>query len=176
MPPADRPAIRPQLYNVPFGTDLCEATARLVMEKCGHDPLQVSATTLLLPNNRAIKAMTEAFVRLAKPGLLLPRLVAIGDLALDESLGAMLDPLADDDIVLPSISPAARIIMLAQLVTHHRPTGHAISPAEALRLARHLAEMIDELEIEQVVPSALADISIEADLQSHWQSSYSQVL
>ena len=176
MPPADRPAIRPQLYNVPFGTDLCEATARLVMEKCGHDPLQVSATTLLLPNNRAIKAMTEAFVRLAKPGLLLPRLVAIGDLALDESLGSMLDPLADDDIVLPSISPAARIIMLAQLVTQHRPTGQAISPAEALRLARHLAEMIDELEIEQVVPSALADISIEADLQSHWQSSYSQVL
>ncbi|MEP7350467.1 MAG: double-strand break repair protein AddB [Sphingorhabdus sp.] len=176
MPTANRASIRPTLYTVPFGTDLCEATASLVLEKCSNDPLQVSAATLLLPNNRAIKALTDAFVRQARPGLLLPRMAAIGDLALEEALGPLLDPLADDACVLPAISPAARMLLLAQLVTKHRPAGQSISPAEALRLARHLAEMIDELEIEQVGLDAFADISIEADLQSHWQSSYGQLL
>ncbi len=176
MPTAERPAIRPQVYTVPFGVDLSDATAALVLEKSGHDPLQISTATLLLPNNRAVKAMTEAFVRKAKPGLLLPRMVAIGDLALDEALGAMLDPLSDDARIWPVIGPAARLMLLAQLVTKHRPADQTISPAEALRLARHLAEMIDELEIEQVGPEAFKNIEIEADLQSHWQSSYGQLM
>ena len=176
MPLTERPAIRAQVYTVPFGIDLSEATAALVLQKCNDDPLQISAATLLLPNNRAVTAMTEAFVRRAKPGLLLPRMVAVGDLSLDESMGPMLDPLADDASIFPVIAPAARLMLLAQLVAKHRPLGQDISPAEALRLARHLAEMIDELEIEQVGIGAFRDIEIEADLQSHWQSSYGQLM
>ena len=176
MPLTERPAIRAQVYSVPFGVDLSEATAALVLQKCNDDPLQISTVTLLLPNNRAVKAMTEAFVRRAKPGLLLPRMVAVGDLSLDESIGPMLDPLADDATIFPVIAPAARLMLLAQLVAKHRPMGQDISPAEALRLARHLAEMIDELEIEQVGIGAFRDIEIEADLQSHWQSSYGQLM
>lgn len=176
MPIAERPAIRPQLYTVPFGTDLCDATAAFVLEKCDNNPLLVSTATLLLPNNRAIKAMTEAFVRRAKPGLLLPRLAAIGDLALDEALGPMLDPLAGDDAVLPLISPSARTMLLAELVIRHRPKSQPVSPAEALRLARNLADMIDELEIEEVGLDRFADMQVEADLAEHWQSSYGQLL
>ena len=163
---------------MPFGIDLSDATAKLVLDKCGHDPIEISTATLLLPNNRAVKAMTEAFVRRAKPGLLLPRMVAIGDLALDEALGAMLDPLADDAAIFPVIGPAARLMLLTQLITKHRPAGQGISPAEALRLARHLADMIDELEIEQVGPEAFrqTENEIEADLQRHWQSSYGQLM
>jgi ATP-dependent helicase/nuclease subunit B len=176
MPKAERPAIRPQLYTVPFGTDLCDATAALVLDKCNNDPLLVSTVTLLLPNNRAIKAMTEAFVRRAKPGLLVPRLAAIGDLALDEALGPLLDPLAGDEAVLPAISPAARTMLLADLVIKHRPKSQPVSPAEALRLARNLADMIDELEIEEVGLERFSDMKVEADLAGHWQNSYGQLL
>ncbi len=176
MSSAERPAIRPQLYTVPFGTDLCDATAAFVLKKCNDDPLLVSTATLLLPNNRAIKAMTEAFVRRAKPGLLLPRLAAIGDLALDEALGPLLDPLADDQAVHPAISTAERTMLLADLVIRHRPALQPVSAAEALRLARNLAEMIDELEIEEVGLDRFFDIKVEADLAGHWQSSYGQLL
>ena len=177
MPIADCTAIRTHVYSVPFGTDLGDATAEMVLDRCGDDPLAVSAATLLLPNNRAVKAMTEAFVRRAKPGLLLPRMVAIGDLALDDALGPVLDPLDDDVAILPAIAPASRLMLLAGLVTKYRPVGQTISPAEALRLARQLSEMIDELEIEQVGFEAFKEIakSMRDDLQSHWQSSYGQL-
>ena len=177
MPTADRASIRAHVFSVPFGTDLGDATAALVLDRCGNDPMAISCAILLLPNNRAVKAMTGAFVRLAKPGLLLPRMVAIGDLALDEALGPVLDPLDDDTAILPAIAPASRLMLLAGLVTKNRPADQAISPAEALRLARQLSEMIDELEIEQVGFEAFKNIAetMREDLQSHWQSSYGQL-
>jgi ATP-dependent helicase/nuclease subunit B len=130
---------------------------------------------MLLPNNRAIKAMTEAFVRHASPGLLLPRLVAIGDLALDEALGPILDPMTDEGPVWPAITSSSRMALLTEQVVAHRPKGQSVSVAEALRLARKLSEMIDELEIEQIGFERLAELKIEADLAEHWQSSYRQI-
>lgn len=176
MRAADRQPIRPRVYNVPFGIDFCDATAGLIVGQNVADPLAASETILLLPNNRAIKAMTEAFVRQAAPGLLLPRMVAIGDLALDEALGPMLDPLGADQPVWPVINPAHRLMLLAELVAKYRPVGQPITPAEALRLARNLAEMIDELEIEEVAFERISEITIEDDLAGHWQSSYGQLL
>lgn len=176
MQAADRQPIRPSVYNVPFGIDFCDATAGLVVDQNVADPLAASETILLLPNNRAIKAMTEAFVRQAAPGLLLPRMVAIGDLALDEALGPMLDPLGTDQPVWPVINSAHRLMLLAELVAKYRPVGQPITPAEALRLGRNLAEMIDELEIEEVAFERISEITIEDDLAGHWQSSYAQLL
>jgi ATP-dependent helicase/nuclease subunit B len=166
---------RSRVFSVPFGADFCDATTAYILERAGTDPMAVSEILLLLPNNRAIKAMTEAFVRRASPGLLLPRMVAIGDLALDEALGPLLDPLSSDDAIWPAINPAARIMLLAELVLRHRPKGQSVSASEALRLARKLAEMIDELEIEQVGLRQLSELSVEADLAEHWQSSYDQI-
>jgi ATP-dependent helicase/nuclease subunit B len=175
MPEAEPHHQRSRVYSVPFGADLCDATATHVLQHAGADPMAVSNILLLLPNNRAIKAMTEAFVRQASPGLLLPRMVAIGDLALDEALGPLLDPLSHDDATWPAISPAARIMLLAELVLQHRPRDQSVSAAEALRLARKLAEMIDELEIEQVGLDQLSELNVEADLAEHWRSSFGQI-
>jgi ATP-dependent helicase/nuclease subunit B len=177
MPTADRHPVRASVFSVPFGIDLGDAVAAMMLRKCGHAPLAMTTATVLLPNNRAVKALTEAFVRLARPGLLLPRMVAIGDLALDEALGPVLDPLNDDAPIWSAIAPASRLMLLAGLVTRFQSPGQAVSPAEALRLARQLADMIDELEIEQVSFDAFLDTenAIEADLQSHWQSSYGQL-
>jgi ATP-dependent helicase/nuclease subunit B len=175
MQAADQHNQRSRVFSVPFGADFSDATTAHILEGAGTDPMAVSEMLLLLPNNRAIKAMTEAFVRRASPGLLLPRMVAIGDLALDEALGPLLDPLSSDDAIWPAINPAARIMLLAELVLRHRPKGQSVSAAEALRLARKLAEMIDELEIEQVGLHQLSELNVEADLAEHWQSSYDQI-
>ncbi len=176
MQGADAQPIRAHVYNVPFGNDLCDATASLILQAGTADPLSVSENILLLPNNRAVKAMSEAFVRQAAPGLLLPRMVAIGDLALDEALGPLLDPVSAEQIVRPVIGTLDRILLLAKLVGKYRPNGQSVSPAEALRLARKLADMIDELEIEQVDFARFAEVGIETDLAGHWQSSYGQLL
>jgi len=175
MPQAEPQARRSRVFSVPFGTDFCEAVATFVLNRAGVDPMAVSNVILLLPNNRAIKAMTEAFVRRAAPGLLLPRMVAIGDLALDEALGHLRDPRTGEEAIWPTMTPAARVMLLAELVIRHRPKGQQVSAAEALRLARKLAEMIDELEIEQVAFGQLAELKPESDLAGHWQSSYDQI-
>jgi ATP-dependent helicase/nuclease subunit B len=176
MPETESGQSRARVLSVPFGIDFCDATARHILNQAGIDPLAISNMVVLLPNNRAIKSMTEAFVRQASPGLLLPRMVAIGDLALDETLGPLLDPLTMDEAVWPAIDSASRTLLLAELILKHRPAGQSVSAAEALRLAGKLAEMIDELEIEQVGLERLAELNIEADLAEHWQRSFGQIL
>ena len=175
MPSAEPAHRATRVFTVPLGSDFCDATVGFVLANCGDDPLGITRMTLLLPNNRAIKAMTEAFVRTVSPGLLLPKMVAIGDLALDEALGPILDPLSDDDVVWPVISPASRILLLADLVVKNRPTGQSVTAAESLRLARKLAEMIDELEIEQVDFERLKSLEAVAELPEHWLSAYGQI-
>ena len=169
-------APRAHIFNVPLGNDLCDVTAQWILQSAGADPLAISNNLLLLPNNRAIKAMTEAFVRQAAPGMLLPHMVAVGDMQLDEALGPMLDPIDVDSAIWPVIAPFERLMLLAKLVKDQQPADAPLSPAEALRLARKLAELIDALEVDQVDFSHFADIKIEADLAGHWQSAYGALL
>jgi ATP-dependent helicase/nuclease subunit B len=86
-------AVRPSLFTVPMGHDLCDAAVSAIFERIGKAPLALNQAIIFLPNNRAIRSMTDAFVRRAQPGLLLPQMVAVGDLALDEALAPVFDPL-----------------------------------------------------------------------------------
>ena len=174
---------RPAIYTLPFGADICDVTVDLVMQACGDDPLSLTEALIFLPNNRAIRAMTESFVRRAAPGLLMPRMVAIGDLALDESLGALLDPLDEDASIPALIGPLQRQLLLAGLVRAHRKKiDQKIDATEAMRLARLLAELIDELDIEQITLTdfqAVSDdreLTDDPDLAEHWQNSYAMLM
>src|SRR5690242_5946511 len=100
---------------------------------------------VLLPNNRARGAVSDAFVRASEGGLLLPRLVAIGDPELDEAVGAALDPADDPEPVLPAIAPLARRMILARLVSEERARiGQSVDGGEAVRLAGELARTLDQ--------------------------------
>ncbi len=169
--------IRPSLYTVPFGEDLCAATVSAILSHHAGNPLGLIETVIFLPNNRAIRSLTEAFVRRAAPGLLLPRMVAVGDLALDEALGPLIDPLGAPQDIPPVIPPMQRLLLLTELVRKHRTAkGSTVSATEALRLARYLADVIDELEIEQIRFTRFDAIKPEDDMAVHWQSSYAQLL
>jgi ATP-dependent helicase/nuclease subunit B len=169
-------ATRAHVFNVPLGNDLCDITAQWILQSAGADPLAICNNILLLPNNRAIKAMTEAFVRQAAPGMLLPHMVAVGDMQLDEALGPMLDPIEAGSAIWPAIASFDRLMLLAKLVQDQQPGDAPLSPAEALRLARKLAELIDALEVDLIDFTHFADIKIEADLAGHWQNAYARLL
>lgn len=174
---AEVPPIRSRIATVPIGTDFSDAIVAYILENYGDTPDALANALILLPNNRAIQAMTEAFVRRLKGGLLLPRLVAVGDLSLDETLGPFLDPLPDESPVLPVIPPAERLLLLAGLVSRQaQRDGRKIMAAESIRLARKLAEMIDELEVEQKNENDLLALKEESDEGAgHWQNAYAQV-
>jgi ATP-dependent helicase/nuclease subunit B len=134
------------------------------MERFGKEPMRLARGRILLPNNRAVRAVTEAFVRVSGGGLLLPRLIPVGDPEIDERVGGALEPL-DADGMPPAIDPIERLLRLASIVG-------AEGSSEDLRLAQDLARALDALLIEELAPSALSNAVTETtDLAKHWEKS-----
>jgi ATP-dependent helicase/nuclease subunit B len=155
---------RPSVFTIPVHRSFADSLASGLLARFGSDPLALARGRILLPNNRAVRALTEAFVRESGSGLLLPRLIPIGDSELEERIGSALDP-ADDDPLPPALDPLERLTALAALVR-----GPEESSAEAFRLASELGRTIDALMIEDVDPARLADAAADApDLASHWE-------
>jgi len=134
----------PTLFTIPAHRAFSDALAAGLIRQFGGDDLGLARGLVLLPNNRAKRALTDAFVRASAGGLLLPRMVALGDPALDEAVGAALDPADDPVPVPPAVAPLQRRMMLARLVSEERArAGQAIDAAEAVRLAGELARTLD---------------------------------
>src|SRR4051794_41402563 len=75
---------RVTVYTIPSHRSFADALAAGLIAQFGGEPLGLAQGRILLPNNRAVRAVTEAFVRQSGNGLLLPRLIPIGDPELDE--------------------------------------------------------------------------------------------
>ena len=168
-----RPARR--VYTVPPGrpflTELASALLSGSLPLPGGPrpgPMQLADTTLLLPTRRATEALQEAF-RTAADGraLLLPKikpLIGSGEepTLFSEEFG----PAGGLGQIQPAIGEVARRLALAKLVlrwseaeqggagseadiAEYLPTA-ARTPAQAARLARELARLMDAMEIEDV--------------------------
>jgi ATP-dependent helicase/nuclease subunit B len=162
------PTGQPSVYTIPQHRAFADALAAGLIASHGATKTGLAEGIVLVPNNRAARAITDAFVRRSGGGLLLPRLVPIGDPELDERVGGLLDPLEGDPLP-PAVEPVERLMLLARLV--QRQVGN-VDAAEALRLAQDLARTLDQLTIEQVSPSRLRGIAADLpDLSIHWQKS-----
>ena len=163
---AERP-VAPAVYTIPAHRSFADSLVAGLIAGHGSDPLGLAKGRILLPNNRAVRTVTEAFVRASGSGLVLPRLIPIGDPELEERIGAALDLADEAELIPPAVEPLARLLALAALV---RGPGDTLS--EALRLAGDLARTLDALLIEQVDPGRLRDAAKDAgDLAVHWQIS-----
>lgn len=159
---------RVTVYTIPSNCSFADALAAGLIARFGHDPLGLASGRILLPNNRAVRAVSDAFVRASGRGLLLPRLIPIGDPELDERIGGALDRI-DDQPLPPAILPGERLLELASIV---RGQG----TAESLRLASDLARTLDALLIEQIDPASLRDVvTATNDLAQHWQRSLARL-
>lgn len=160
---------KPSIHTIPVNRAFADALVAGVMAQHGGDKLGLAEGMILLPNNRAITAVRDAFIRHSGGALLLPRLVALGDADLDESVGAALDRIDADEAVLPpAIAPMRRRFLLAQLIISER-SGTPVG--EAIRLADSLARVIDLLTIEEVPLLRLAKLE-EEGMASHWQEAF----
>ncbi len=165
---------RLQLFTIPAHRGFADGLAAGLMRRAGDDPLSLARGIVLLPNNRAVRAVTDAFVRASGGGLLLPRLVALGSPDLGEAVGAAIDPADDPDPPPPAVAPMQRRMILARLVEEERSRGGtSIDAAEAVRLAGDLCRTLDQLLVEEVPPRRLAEINLGPELTDHWQRALS---
>ena len=168
-------AVRPNVYTIPPHRAFADALAAGLIRMHGKNALGLAQGIVLVPTNRTARAIQDAFVRRAAPGLLLPRLVPIGDPEIAETLGSALDPIGQGADVPPAIPPLERTMRLATIVQRIRGrVGDPVDAGEAVRLARDLGATLDQLLIEQVDPRKLPE-SVEADLSAHWQVSLDQL-
>ncbi|WP_326524522.1 double-strand break repair protein AddB [Sphingomonas sp.] len=162
---------RPGLYTIPTHRAFADAIADgLIQRYGGGDALALARGLVIVPNDRARRAITDAFVRASGGALLLPRIVGVGDDALEEGVGALFDPADDDDPPPPAVEPLRRRLMLARLVQDADP---ALDAAEAVRLAGELARTLDQLLVEEVAPPRLRDIALAETLSRHWERALS---
>jgi ATP-dependent helicase/nuclease subunit B len=158
------------VFTIGIDRRFVDELARGILAEHGGDPLAMADILVLLPTRRSVRALREAFLRATdgKPTLL-PRMAPLGDL--DESEW---DVAAGDGEALslpPAIEPTEREALLARLVAAFKDDqGHPIaqSAAQALKLARELGRLLDELAIEGVSFGQL-DGLVEGNFATHWQ-------
>lgn len=159
---------RPALFTIPAHRAFADALVAGLLAT-HRDPMDLAQGMVLLPNSRAIRAVSDAFVRQSGGGLLLPRLVAIGDPEMGEQVGGALDPVGEDDPIPPAIPPMRRQMMLARMVQDAKPGTDA---GQALLLGQALGAVLDQMQVERVQPGALRDgLALSEDLSHHWQTS-----
>jgi ATP-dependent helicase/nuclease subunit B len=158
----------PAVFTIPVHRSFADALANGLIAQTRGDMMALARGIVLVPNNRAARAITDAFVRRAEAGLLLPRIVAVGEIGESET-GLFFDSGADD--VPPAIDPLARRFILARLVQQERALVRApVDAAEALRLADGLATTLDQMIAADVPVSNLNDVDVGA-LSVHWEKS-----
>jgi len=160
----------PQVYSIAAHRGFADALVAGLIPRYSDGDLGLAGLTLLLPSRRAARTVIEAFVRLSGQGLLLPRMVVVGDLDLDETLGALLDPLGAGAEIPPAADPVRRWLKLAELLTFVEGK-EARKGAALLRQAFELGRTIDRLLIEGIAPDDLMNeqvIGIVGEQAAHW--------
>ncbi len=166
----------PRVFSIPAGNAFVDCLARGLRRRYAGDPLTLSRVLLLLPNRRAARSLSEAFLRLdeGRPQIL-PRMLPLGDLDPEELAlegGGSLGGVADLALA-PALADSRRVALLAKLVGEWLSLqGTSLSAAGVIRLARDLARLIDEAETAEIDWARLDEI-VPQELASHWQTSRS---
>ncbi len=168
-----------RIYSIAAHRGFADALVAGLVPRYREEGFGLARLTLLVPSSRAARTIAEAFIRHAgesgEGGLLMPRMIAVGDLDLDEKLGAGLDPLGAADIQ-PACDPVRRWLTLDRLIAEERAAeGMDPLPARArLNLAREMARTIDRLLVEEKTFEDLLSEPVRdsvASLASHWERS-----
>ena len=180
---------RPRLFTidpgVPFLRQLAGSLCQgeLIAGFAHHDdqPLLLSTVTIFVPTRRAARALRSEFVDLlARKSAILPTVRTLGENDddagfLDEEQPALLD-------LAPPVAASERLLELANLImAWKRNLPRSVSefhgdnrliapanPADAVWLARSLAELLDAMETENRPWAALADL-VGDDYAQWWQ-------
>ena len=163
-----------KVFTIAAGLPFTDALAAGILESVARDPLRLAKVTVLVPTRRARRSLADAFLRQGGGrALLLPRMMALGDLDEDEILltggftpdDSGIDAGGGDLALPPALGGLRRQLMLARLV---RGMDEKTSPDQAANLALELARLLDQVATERLTFDGLERLAPE-DFASHWQ-------
>ena len=158
------------VFTIGIDRRFADELARGILAEHAADPLALADVLILVPTRRSVRALREAFLRASagKPTIL-PRMAPLGDL--DESEFETLSGDAAALTLPPAIDPAEREALLARLVAAFPDEDGqpvAQTAAQALKLARELGGLLDELAIDGV-PFEKLETLVEGNFAHHWR-------
>jgi ATP-dependent helicase/nuclease subunit B len=170
----------PRIFNIPAGAPFLPTLADAILsgrlvELGRNDPLALADLTILLPTRRAMRALRDVFVtKLGSGAAILPVIRTIGDIDEEDHLLAVSPEANADLLVLPeAISRLSRHLHLTQLtlawgkavrrenlkIGASEPLLIPASAADAARLARDLAGLMDDLATAGISFDKLRDLA-----------------
>ncbi|MGB3025181.1 double-strand break repair protein AddB [Paradevosia shaoguanensis] len=170
---------RPKVYSIAPDAPFLPTLADRILDgtllgdwpRGDENPFWLSDITVVLPTRRAQLALARAFSE--RGHVLMPDIRTFGGEAPDEE--PFLPPIEAEPL-LPGVSRLERRLVLARLIEGwaRTPAGAQAlstppSAAEVLALADSLAQVVDDLNTEQVSAAALAAIAPE-NLAANWQN------
>ena len=180
MAPSSRKAA-PALFTMPSGLAFADVMARALSEDASlggrFDGAALADITILLPTRRAVRTLSEAFLRQSGGrAMILPSIRPMGDVDEEEML---LDPgfsfreegAAFGAELPPAMESLSRQIVLTKLINawgEVNPDAGAMSAGQAAALAGDLGRFLDAVETEGVELSALQDL-VPGDYAQNWQ-------
>ncbi|MBB3660456.1 ATP-dependent helicase/nuclease subunit B [Rhizobium sp. BK650] len=180
---------QPRILTIPSGVpflrtlaaSLCDGRLTPLFRHDPTDPLSLAKVTIYLPTRRAVRVLRSEFVDLlGGRSAILPVIRPLGET--DDDSGYFDEALpATIDLAQP-LSNTARLLELARLILAWRnklpeivrhihsesPLVAPASPADAIWLARNLAELIDSIETEDLAWTELAKLDT-GDYAAWWQ-------
>ena len=173
----------PTLFTIPPGAPFLEVLAEALVadpslgRALSHVAEELADLTILLPTRRAVRALSEAFLRAAGGrAILLPRIRPLGDVDEDElALTADVGEGYASALELPpAIEPMERQLRLSRLVLAWG-RGSPFGPkdvSQAAALAAELSHLIDSAETEGVDLTQVKTL-VPDRFAEHWQHTLS---
>ncbi|RME18160.1 MAG: double-strand break repair protein AddB, partial [Alphaproteobacteria bacterium] len=154
------PSRSPRVFALAPGVDFPRAVVQGLRTRFEGRPAEDLARVTVLVNTRRMqRRMAELFDE--GPGLLMPKIRLVTDLALDPTF-------AD---IPPAVSPLRRRLEIAQIVGRLLETQPDLAPRSAIfSLADSLAGLLDEMQGEGVSLEALENFDVSSH-SAHWQRS-----
>ena len=155
------------IYNIPASCSLIDVLAQKLLNDCKDNFLNLTKIKIFLPNQRAVRELKNAFVKLhGMDATLLPQITSLSNF--DESIYFT----SDNYLNIPKpISPQERLLLFIRLITA-RPDNFKIESltyAQACYLAKELAALVDITNNENLSFSELENL-VPEEYASHWQN------
>lgn len=169
--------IQGKIWTIPARCAFTDVLAAQLLDEVARGELVLEDATILLPNRRAVRSLQEAFLRQSEAkALLLPRLMAVGDLDSDELEaldlldlpGNLATAMALEAALPEAIATQDRRLLLTRLILAAKGL-FSDSLEQALAMADELARLLDQCQTEAISLDLLDTLAQEAELSEHWQ-------